>query len=108
MASWLPIAKAILPYVSDVLAVVKPVFTKKHIEMDQMQLLQKQVAELQSASLQNMSDIQSLAEQLKTAVPLLEQEILMTNAKLQRANLLCVMGLGLSVLVLIVVLVVLL
>src|SRR5438132_10001059 len=40
----------------------------------------------QTASLQNIEDIKALAEQLKTAVPSLEQEVLAAQATMRRAN----------------------
>lgn len=88
MADWLPVAKAILPYLGDIIAVAKPAFTKRKgsSAASQIEILQQQVAELQNASLQNIRDIKALAEQLKTAVPALEQEVLAAQAKVRRAN----------------------
>ncbi|MFC5473663.1 hypothetical protein [Paraherbaspirillum soli] len=102
MAAWLPVAKAILPYVSDIIAVAVPVFTRRKgaSEESKIQILQQQVIELQGASLQNISDIKALAEQLKTALPLLEQEVLTVDAKLRRANVLCGVAVGVAVLAL--------
>ncbi|PUA18521.1 hypothetical protein [Glaciimonas sp. PCH181] len=88
MAAWLPVAKAILPYLGDILTVAKPVFTKRKgsNETSQIEILQQQVAELQNASLQNIQDIKALAEQLKTAVPALERTLVATERRLRLAN----------------------
>ncbi|MGS0740576.1 hypothetical protein ACVBEF_01885 [Glaciimonas sp. GG7] len=100
MAAWLPIAKAILPYLGDILTVAKPVFTnrKGSGESSQIEILQQQVAELQNASLQNIQDIKALAEQLKTAVPALEQALAATQEKLRWANRIAVISLILALL----------
>ena len=88
MAAWLPVAKAILPYLGDILTVAKPVFTKRKgsNESSQVEILQQQVAELQNASLQNIQTIKALAEQLTAAVPALEQRLVVSEGKLRWAN----------------------
>ncbi|MEM4986765.1 chemotaxis protein [Collimonas sp. H4R21] len=97
-----------LPYISDIISVAAPVFTRRkgNTEESRLQILQQQVSELQAASLQNVGDIKALAEQLKTALPLLEQEMrqeaLQAGAKSRRAGVLCGLALGLSALALVV------
>ena len=88
MADWLPVARAILPYLGEIIAVAKPAFTKRkgRSEASQIEILQQQVVELQNASLQNIQDVKALAEQLKTAFPALEQEVLAAQQKVLRAN----------------------
>ncbi|SFH64999.1 hypothetical protein SAMN04515618_101439 [Collimonas sp. OK307] len=110
MSAWLSVTKAVLPYVSDIISVAVPVFTRRkgNTEESQIQILQQQVSELQVASLQNVGDIKALAEQLETALPLLEQETQRVDAKLRRANLLCGLALGVGVLALVVALIALL
>ena len=102
MADWLPVAKAILPFLGEIIAVAKPVFTKRKggSEASQIAILQQQVAELQTASLQNIEDIKALAEQLKTAVPSLEQEVMAAQATMRRANWLAGISLVLTLLAL--------
>ncbi|AIY41345.1 hypothetical protein LT85_2187 [Collimonas arenae] len=104
MSAWLSATKAILPYVSDIISVAAPVFTRRkgNTEESQVQILQQQVVELQSASLQNAVDIKALAEQFKAALPLLEREIEATDAKLARAHLLCGLSVGVAILALVV------
>ena len=100
MAAWLPIAKAILPYLGDIITVAKPVFTKRKGsgESSQIEILQQQVAELQNASLQNIQDIKALAEQLKTAIPALEQTLAVTQEKLRWANRIAFISMALALL----------
>lgn len=104
MSAWLSVTKAVLPYVTDIIAVAVPVFTRRKgsTEEGQIQILQQQVTELQSASLQNIGDIKGLAEQFKTALPLLEQEVQTVERKLKRANMLCGLALGIAMLSLVV------
>ncbi|AMP09724.1 hypothetical protein CAter282_1961 [Collimonas arenae] len=110
MSAWLSVTKAVLPYVSDIISVAVPVFTRRkgNTEESQIQILQQQVAELQAASLQNLGEIKALAEQLKTALPMLEQEVQMIDAKLRRAGILCGIATGVAVLALVVALIALL
>ncbi|MQR01494.1 hypothetical protein [Glaciimonas soli] len=95
MSSWLPVAKAILPYVSDIISVAKPVFThrKGNNPANQIEILQEQVEQLQTATLQNTHDIKALAEQFKTALPALEKEIWDAHTKAGRAQLISVVAL---------------
>lgn len=103
MSAWLSVTKAVLPYVSDIISVAVPVFTRRkgNTEESRIQILQQQVTELQSASLQNIGDIKALAEQLKTALPLLEKEVQVVDAKLKRASILCGLAFGVAVLALV-------
>lgn len=104
MSAWLSVTKAVLPYVSDIISVAVPVFTRRkgNTEESQIQILQQQVSELQIASLQNVGDIKALAEQLKAALPMLEQEVLQADAKLRRTKLLCGLALGIALMALVV------
>lgn len=104
MSAWLSVTKAVLPYVSDIISVAVPVFTRRkgNTEESQIQILQQQVTELQGASLQNVGDIKALAEQLSAALPMLEREVQAVDAKLARAALLCGVSIGVAVLALVV------
>ncbi|PFH12071.1 hypothetical protein BCF11_4546 [Collimonas sp. PA-H2] len=104
MSAWLSVTKAVLPYVSDIISVAVPVFTRRkgNTEESQIQILQQQVTELQGASLQNVGDIKALAEQLSAALPMLEREVRAVDAKLARAGLLCGVSIGVAVLALVV------
>lgn len=77
MAGWfVPAVKAVLPYVSSIIAAAMPVFTTRKSDdaaAAQAQLVQQQIAELQSAASQNAAHIKELAEQLRRTVAALEQ-----------------------------------
>jgi len=82
MAAWLaPALKAVLPHLGTIVSAVVPVFTRKKADSDQMQLLQDQIAELQSASSQNAEYIKDLASQLQTTVSALEQTASIAETK---------------------------
>lgn len=98
MAAWfLPALKAVLPHVGTIIAVAKPVFTRKPPETaNQAQLLQQQIGELQSAAAQNADNIKALAEQLQGTVSALHQAAAIAEARLRRAFLLCIAAVALS------------
>lgn len=99
MAAWFILAlKAVLPHVGTIITAAKPVFTRKSVDEGSGQgaLFQRQVAELQTAVLQNASNIQELATQLQTTVAALEQAAAAAEANLKRAQLFALSALTLS------------
>lgn len=101
MASWLiPTLKAILPHVGDVVSAVKPVFTRRKPDMTATlsgDLVQQQIAELQSAAAQNSDHIKELAAQLQSTVAALEQAAALAEARLRRAVVMCAVAMAISV-----------
>jgi hypothetical protein len=87
MAAWLiPALKAVLPHVSTIITMAKPVFTRKSADpVSQPSLLQQQITELQSAASQNAANIKELAEQLQKTVAALEQAGALVETRLRRA-----------------------
>lgn len=84
MAGWLgPALKAVLPHLGTVVSAVAPAFTRKREEAaaNQMQLLQEQIAELQTAATQNVEYIKEVATQLQSTVTGLEQLAAIAEAK---------------------------
>jgi hypothetical protein len=70
-----------------------PVFTTRKSDEEaaaQAQLLQQQIAELQSAASQNAVHIKELAEQLQKTVAALEQGASFAESKSRRTTALCV------------------
>jgi hypothetical protein len=93
MAAWfVPAVKAILPYVSTIVTAAIPVFTTRKSDeaAAQLKLLQKQIAELQSAASQNAVHIKALAEQLQKTVTALEQGALLAEPRYRRIVALCI------------------
>jgi hypothetical protein len=111
MAAWFgPAVKAILPYVSAIVGAAMPAFTTRKSDeaaAAQVQLMQKQIAELQSAASKNAVHIKELAEQLQKTVAALEQGASLAESRFRRIAALCIgaivvscIALGVSLIVL--------
>lgn len=99
MAAWLaPALKAVLPHLGTIVTAVAPVFTHRKTEAaaNQMQLLQEQIAELQTAVSQNAENIKELATQLQTTITALEQTAAIAENKIRRALLLSIVSIALG------------
>jgi hypothetical protein len=78
---WIVVGGMVLSNLDKIMAVVKPAFTRKPIEapesqadmLNQRNLLNQQIAELQTATLANAEQIRNLAAQLKDVVAALDQ-----------------------------------
>lgn len=100
MPAWLaPALKAVLPHVGTIVSAVAPAFTRKKDDAaaNQMQLLQVQVAELQSAVSQNAVHIKELATQLQNTVSTLEQAASVAESRIRRAFWSAVVAIALAV-----------
>jgi hypothetical protein len=99
MPAWLiPTLKAIAPHIGSIISAAKPVFTKKDTAAnDQSQLLQQQVAELQTAVVGNATHIHELAAQVQKTVAALEQGAVIAEKKLDRAMIICIISGALSI-----------
>jgi hypothetical protein len=87
MAGWLQAAlKAVIPHVGDILSAGKPAFTKREPvpAANQGDLVQQQIAELQSAVSQQASHIKELAAQLENTVTALEKAAQAAEERLRR------------------------
>jgi hypothetical protein len=87
MPAWLwPAVKIILPHVGNIVAAAKPAFTRKAADpVEQADVVQQQIAELQSAASQNAAHTRELAEQLRLTVTTLEQAAAETDKRIRRA-----------------------
>lgn len=96
---WIAVGKLVLANLDTIIAVVKPAFTRKKVEAlpSQTDLLNQQIAELQSAASNNAEQIKQLAAQLKEVVTAAEQAA--TSAASERGSLrrLCLAALAISV-----------
>jgi hypothetical protein len=68
MPVWLPLLKASLPYVTQIVATAIPAFTAKPAEEKTDDITAQQIAELQSAATQNAESIHVLAEKLQQTI----------------------------------------
>ncbi len=100
MANWLiPALKAVLPHVGTIVSAAAPAFTRRKADAaaEQAQLMQQQIAELQSAAAQNSAFIKELAEQLQRLASGVEQAAAIAEGRLRRAQRLVLAAAGLSV-----------
>lgn len=94
MASWfIPAVKAILPFVSPIVASALPVFTTRKGDdsaaaQEAAAVVQKQIAELQAAASQNALHVKELAEQLQNTVAALEKGAAVAEARFRQQRLL--------------------
>jgi hypothetical protein len=71
---WLVVGNLVLSNLDKIMSVVRPGFTRNRIEtLAQTDLLNQQIAELQSASAANAEQVRQLAAELKQVVAALEQ-----------------------------------
>lgn len=73
MPVWIPLLKASLPYVTQIVASAIPAFTAKPEADKSGDLTAQQIAELQSAATQNAESIHILAEKLQQTIQGIEQ-----------------------------------
>ena len=86
MAGWLiPALKAVIPHVGDIIGAAKPAFTKRKPEAAANQdLVQQQIAELQTAVSQQSGHIKELAAQLENTLTALERAAQLAEERLRR------------------------
>lgn len=68
MAAWIPLLKAALPYVTQIVATAVPAFTSKPDPGQSNEVVAQQIAELQSAATQSAESIHVLAEKLQQTI----------------------------------------
>jgi hypothetical protein len=68
MAAWLPVIKATLPYVTQIVTAAIPAFTPKPGGENRDEVVAKQIAELQTAVTHNAESLKALALQLKETI----------------------------------------
>ena len=68
MPAWLPLLKASLPYVTQIVSAAIPHFTGKPAAAKSDDVVPKQIAELQTAVTHNAESIKSLAAQVKQTI----------------------------------------
>jgi hypothetical protein len=84
MAAWLPVIKASLPYVTQIITAAIPAFTSKPINEKADELVPKQIAELQAAVTHNAEAVKGLATQLKDTIEGIDQSAVKLQAELTR------------------------
>ncbi len=72
MAVWLPVLKAALPYVSNIVAAALPAFTRRKDDEATGELITQQITELQAAVTNNAETVKTLAAQFEKTLSALE------------------------------------
>lgn len=72
MAVWLPVLKAALPYVSNIVAAAIPAFTSRKGQDVSSDLVAQQITELQAAVTHNAEAVKTLAAQLEKTLTALQ------------------------------------
>jgi hypothetical protein len=72
MAAWLPVLKAALPYIGNIVAAAVPVFTSRKGQDATAELLSRQIAELQEAVTGNAEAVKGLAAQVEQTITALD------------------------------------
>lgn len=67
MAAWLPLLKAALPYVTDIISAALPVFTQNRANKA-AGIVDQQIAELQASVTHNAESVKALALQLERTI----------------------------------------
>lgn len=101
-AAWIATLKAVVPYIEPIVSLVTPVFTKKRADSAcaQLEILQRQVDELQQAAARDTEHIRELAEQLKRVVVALDQAAVRLEAANRRHWALGILAVSMSALAL--------
>jgi uncharacterized protein YlxW (UPF0749 family) len=84
MAAWLPIIKAAIPHLAQVVTVALPMFTSRSDSADRDALTARQINELQEAATQNAESVKELATQLKSTFEGLESAATDLQRQLKR------------------------
>jgi hypothetical protein len=84
MAAWLPVIKASLPYVTQIVTAAIPAFTSKSANTPPDEVVPKQIEELQAAVTHNAEAVKGLATQLKETIEAIDQSAVRLEAELAR------------------------
>jgi len=97
MAAWLPVLKAALPYVAQIVTAAIPAFTAKSDVTKTDPLIVQQIEELQAAATKNAESIHLLAEKLQQTIQGIESGAIALQKQLVMFKLLLVALLFISV-----------
>jgi len=97
MAAWLPALKAILPYVSQVVSLALPVFTKIVDKSKAADVIPNQIQELQAAVTHNTESLKILADQLQKTISSIDSGASKIEKDVRAIRRLCVAAILVSV-----------
>lgn len=104
MVAWLPVLKASLPYITQVVSVAIPAFTSKPESSKADPVVAKQIEELQLAVTKNAESVRGLAEQLQETIRGLEaaaadaqRQVSVFKTMLMGATIISIIALGCAI-----------
>lgn len=96
MAIWLPALKMMLPYVASVATTAIPAFTQRREGDKSVELMMQQISELQQAAGDNAESVKLLADQMQTALQVIELAAETNERRFRRLQLISTLSLALA------------
>ena len=95
MAGWLALA---VPYIPEIIKIARPLFTRASPQEKSAEVMAQQIAELQTAVIQNSESIKLLATDMQRTIEALQAGASELEMKLERAGILLIISTTISVL----------
>lgn len=97
MAGWFALA---VPYIPEIIKIARPLFTRGNPQEKSAEIVGQQIAELQTAVIQNSESIKLLATEVQHTIEALQTGASELERKLERAGVLLIVSTIISVLAL--------
>jgi ABC-type hemin transport system substrate-binding protein len=95
MPAWFAIAA---PYIPEIIKIARPLFTRNNPKEKSIEVVGQQIAELQTAAIQNAESIKLLATEMQHTIEALQKASTELEKKLDRARVLLIISVTTSVL----------
>ena len=95
MAGWLALA---VPYIPEIIKIARPLFTRGNPQEKSAEVIAQQIAELQTAVIQNSESIKLLATEMQRTIDALQTGAAGLEKKLERAGILLIISTTISIL----------
>ena len=95
MSAWFAIAA---PYIPEIIKIARPLFTRNNPKEKSIEVVTQQIAELQTAAIQNAESIKLLATEMQRTIEVLQKVSAELEKKLDRARVVLIVTITISVL----------
>lgn len=95
MAGWIAIAA---PYIPEIIKLARPLFTRNSSKEKSIEVVAQQIAELQTAAIQNAESIKIIASEMQHTIEALQTGATKLEKKLEQARMLLIIAVTVSVL----------
>ena len=95
MPTWFAIAA---PYIPEIIKIARPLFTRNNSQEKSIEVVAQQIAELQTATIQNAESIKIIASEMQRTIDSLQTAATRLEDKLEQARKLLIVSLTISVL----------